>query len=293
MTKSRSVLQPRRWIPRVPLPVAGKVLLWAGSLAAIPFGLNAADAYARRAAVESTIELRWVNLPYWLANGDQDDVLDEIKSGIKLYSDDNIFAPDLCERVGRSVAASPWVRSVQSVSKHRDGVVRVKARFRTPLTLILVGEDAYLVDREGVRLPRGGPFNPADWIIVTGVRGPVPKVGRAWNGQDAAAALKLVELLTERAARGELSCRDELRAVDVSNYRGRESAYDGWLQIRTTVGEAMIQWGLPPGEEYGIESSAEKKLARLDELARTKYGRLPDLGKIDIRGNDRVTIERP
>lgn len=280
-------------MPRVPLPAAGRALLWAGSLAAIPFGLNAADAYARRAAVEKTIELRWVNLPYWLASGDQDDVLDEIKSGIKLYSDDDIFAPNLCERVGRSVAASPWVRSVERVSKHRDGVVRVKARFRTPLTLILAGADAYLVDRSGVRLPRGGPFKPADWLIVTGVRGPVPKVGQAWNGRDAAAALKLVELLTERAARGALSCRDELRAVDVSNYRGRKNAHDGWLQIHTTRGEGMIQWGLPPGEEYGIESSAEQKLAVLDQLARDNYGRLPDMGRIDIRGNDRVTFDRP
>lgn len=271
-------------------------LLWTASLSAVVFGLREVDVQARQLGPNeraADVRIEFVDVPAWLREPGNRDILEEVAETAEYRSDQGIHSARLCEDVGLSLERSAWLKSVRQVEKRSDGLVRVSATFRAPLTMVVRGGWAYLVDEAGVRLPRQVliDFVPrADWILLTGSQGAIPKVGETFNGPDVAAGLRLIKTLVERAALGMLRARTDLRAVDVSNYKGRADARDAWIRIATSSPESYIRWGLPPGEEYGIEASAEMKLAVLEELCRRNGGNLPKIGPVDVRNDDRVIL---
>ncbi|MBU0637547.1 MAG: hypothetical protein KKB50_01680 [Planctomycetes bacterium] len=271
------------------------VVSWLLTFSAVAYGLHRLQPVAQGIAATQPCRLEWEELPDWLADPEQMELLAEIEQMADLRSDDDIYARDLCAHVAAGLAASPWVSEVHRVAKRSDGLVRVNATFRKPLTMVLRNGLAYLVDENGVRLPgyqRESFLDPDDWIVIEGVRAGVPELGQRWEGADLVAGLKLARFLYKAETADQLAFRSSLRSVDVSNWQGRRDPRSGWLQIRLLTPNGRIHWGLPPGEEHNIEGTAERKLAALASL----YGRqggLPAGKSIDVRAEDRVIVGDP
>lgn len=264
------------------LLAAGKASLWVASLVAIGFGLHSLDAFAHDLHRAAPPALEFVDLPDWLHRPEHAPVVEELRQSAGLFKDDDVADRDLCARVAANLGGSPWLKSVNRVTKC-PGLVRVHADIRQPLTMVAFDQRAYLVDLDGVRLPRemaAADVDPQEWIVLQGVRGPVPKVGESWNGNEIRPGLQLIRLLNERSAAGCLSCRAELKAVDASNFDLRKAPLDGQLRIITRTG-TCIEWGMPPGEEAGIERTAKGKLDLLDSIGIKTPAKLRQ--PIDIR----------
>lgn len=284
-------------IPKHVWVAGGKSVVWLVSLAAVAVGLHSLDGYAKSlpGPAVGAFNYEWLGLPAWLRDPAHREFLDEIALSAQLRQSDDLYAADLCERIGRNLENCPWIESVQRISKRQGGIIRIEATYRRPVTMIVKRGNAYLVDENAVRLPRErrpALLDARQWILVSGVRGEVPKVGQTWNGEDALAGVKLVKMLNEAYEQGRLSCWPELTSVDVSNFDGRKHPRDGRIRIKTMTPGALIHWGLAPGDEYPVECSAEKKLARLDALFRQNKG-FPTSEPIDVRPLDRVLTGRP
>lgn len=269
-------------------------LAWTAALGAAAWGLAALEPRVRRINTAPTV-IEWVGVPEWLNYESFRDVLPALEQAVGLDPQTDPYDPRVCPYVAERVAASPWVAGVYRVSKQADGRVRVRAEFRKPFAWVRKGLVAYLVDEHGVRLPRevaAADINRSDWWVIEGVAAPAPRPGRRWDGEALAAGLKLARFLYRAGEAGRLPFRHTLRAIDVSNFRGRVDPQAGWLRLVTRNPRSYIHWGLPPGEEYGIESGAELKLAMLNKLHATRGG-LPDDRPIDVRAPDSIALGAP
>jgi hypothetical protein len=290
-TRQRSS-QPRRgWLPSWRLwIVAG----WLGALGAAAYGLNRLEPYVRGINT-APMTIEWVGVPEWLADENWIHILPQLDQRINLDPKSDPYDERVCPYVAERLSGSAWVERVRRVSKQIDGRVKIYADFRKPFTMIEDAGTAYLVDDLGVRLPgewNAARLNRVGWLVIQGVGLPVPKVGERWGGADLAAGLKLARFLYQAEKDGQMPFRGSIRAIDVRNFAGRINPRAGRLQLVTINPGSYIHWGLPPGEEYGIESSAELKLAMLCRLYAAE-GRLPTRGPIDVRADDGIGLGEP
>ena len=269
-------------------------IAWMGTFTVIAYGLNRLDPYAQRIITGET-GVVWVEPPSWLAEENWQYVLPELEERLNLHPETNPYDDRVCPYVAEQLAGSSWIAQVRRVTKQNDGLVKVYADFRKPFALVEQAGVAYLVDAAGVRLPKewaARSVNRGGWLTIRGVAARVPQRGQRWAGEDVAAGLKLARFLYAAENAGKADFRDEIMAIDVGNFKGRRNPRAGRLQLVTINPQSYIHWGLPPGEEYGIESSAELKLEFLRELY-ARDGRLPDQGPIDIRAEDVIGLGDP
>ena len=274
----RWLLAPRLWI----------VLGWVGAFGAVAYGLQRLEPHARAVQKQPT-HIEWVGLPEWLESDNWRHVLPNLEASLAIFPDTDMYDGRVCPYVAQEVAKSAWIERVSRVTKQSDGVIRVHADFRKPYVIIEQGATAYLVDEQGIRLPEAWPvsaINRAGWLVVRGVQAGKPSAGNRWRGDDLAEGLKLARFLYRAETEDRLQFRACLAAIDVSNYRGRRNPSAGHLQIVTNNPPNCIYWGLPPGEEYDIEGSAELKLAKLNKLY-TELGQMPERGPLDVRSAGR------
>jgi len=269
-------------------------IAWIGTFAAIAYGLQRLEPYVSSINTAETV-IEWANPPDWLRDENWKHVLPELEARIGLYPDTDLFDERVCPYAAEQLAGSPWVARVRRVAKQPDGRVRVYCDLRKPFAMIEVGRLAYLVDDKGVRLPQQWAcksVNRGGWLVIRGVDGPIPRPGQRWTGDDVAAGLNLARFLYRAEAAGRTPFRSEIRAIDVSNFDGKKEPRAGRLRLITTNPQSYIHWGLPPGEEYGIEGEAELKLAMLGKLY-AAYDRFPDRGPIDVRSQDGIGLGEP
>lgn len=275
---------------------AWTLIAWSAVIVGAVWGLQHLEQRVVASQPRVPPRLEWTSVPPWLENLtflDGHPVLATIAAQADLAEGRDLTAPDLCERVGRGLQASPWVREVTRVTKHPDGAVRVAAAFREPVAFVEVNGWAYLVDAEGVRLPPEGAadFRPGgQWFMITGVRHRTPPaLGQPWPGEDLAAGLKLARLFRAAYVQGLLPFSGAIRALDVANFDRRDNAFDGRLRVRTLQPQCYIRWGEPPGDEDTIEPSANRKL----DMLRTYYvefGQFPDGQILDVRREEGVKL---
>lgn len=234
-------------------------------------------------ARDAPCAIEWAALPGWLQEPQSRWVLGEIEAALGPPEAHRRFDPALVHRLGERLAASPWVAAVERIQKTAAGIIQIDAKFREPEALVEVGGRLYLTDGEGTRLP---PEYQADVLdhypdarerlfVIAGVSRPLPPVGANWEAEDLRAGLSLARFLKLAVARREVPFRSSLRAIDVSNFDGSKNRLDGKLRIKTIHAGAYIDWGLPPGEEFGVEASAERKLGNLRTAYVNLGGQLP------------------
>ncbi len=261
--------------------------LWLVATAATALGLHNMDQFVQRTLpIERNTHVEFADLPPWLSDPAMraailDQVLSQLSAGIA--PDTNIHDERVCPYVVGQLGSSGWVSRVRRVAKVADGRIVVYADFRKPFAFVQYKGLCYLIDAEGVRLPPKGiaesSVNRADWLVIEGVEVAPPTPGARWPGPDVEAALALAGTLYDAHAAGNLPFRRELRAIDVSRFDPRI----GGLRLITGNPQSYIIWGLPPGQEYDVESSAAQKIAGLMTLFDSNNGRLPTEYPIDVR----------
>jgi hypothetical protein len=259
---------------------------WTITLAALIVGLDWLRGYVEAHPAPAAIRTEWMNLPDWLLRDDTQWIRGEVEAAIADVAQQSIFDGPLTATLGEHLARSPWVAGVERITKQGDGTIRIWASFREPFAFVDVKGRAYAVDAAGVRLPLeyGVDFvEDSGHSIVTGVAGPIADVGQPWEGEDLKAGLALAKFLREAANRGEAPFRSSIRAIDVSNYDRRVNRMAGRLRLKTIHPGAFVEWGLPPGEEGGVEATAVQKLLNLRSVYVQMGGQLP-AGRIDVRG---------
>ena len=197
----------------------------------------------------------------------------------------------LVDRVAM-LKTNPWIKNVRQVRRgygQRPGdSLEVDCDYRAPIALVKWGNDYWLVDGEGVKLPER--FTAADVPkivigrdghtnirVVEGVQRPPPQPGRTWGGEDLAAGLDMVKRLYG------LNFADEIVKVNVANFGGRIDLRESQLVLGTkhvvpgTTQTTEIRWGRPIGaKDDFIEVSAERKL----DYVRRVY---EEFGRCDAR----------
>ncbi len=182
--------------------------------------------------------------------------------------------PQLCELVVAELNRVAWVRKVESVRRIPPGRIEVRCEYRTPAAMVQDRGEFVLIDSERVRLPGRYPFSTA-YPLIQGVAATPPEAGQQWDVPDLAAGLAIHERL------GPEPFVDQVTAVRVHNYRGRENPHLGHIVLATDRAGGRIIWGSAPGEEIE-ENSTDQKLVIL-RRNHEQYGRI-DAGRavIDI-----------
>ena len=296
---------PTRRAARKPAPAnraayryAGVALLWFGTLGASAYALHRAEPYAL-GQVNPDTRLVWVDLPSWLEQGPwRSRVLGELETSLdtpaRPFAQAALRDPHLCEFVAKKLAASGWVERIERVAVLPNGEIRAHADFRKPWAMVEHNGRAFVVDRNGARLPYSLASETADrssWFLIRGLKQRTPPVGQRWSGDAIEAGLDLAEFLyAENEQLGRL--RDSILAIDVANFDGRIDPHAGRLRLVMKNPGSYIHWGVAPGKEYGVEASAERKLHNLCDWFRSEGG-LPNVPWIDVRDKDWIDAGDP
>jgi len=272
----------------------GGAILTLGLLAAAAYGLSVAELHAREIATSPT-RIEWVDKPPWLESDYWRPIIRDLEAGLEIYPDTQIFDWSVCAYVGENLRKSPWIDQLSRVSKTNDGRIRVHAVFRRPFTLIEHRDRAYLVDEHAVRLPvemHASAGNVSEYLPIRGVKAAPPVIGQVWRGDDVVDGIKLVRFLQNRMGTDPPPIRAMLRAVDLSNHDRVRSPFGGKLTISTTQPGGVIHWGLPPGEEYNIEATSDRKWLYLTSDLASQW--VSEGSPIDLRDpNDISRWTRP
>ncbi len=268
------------------------VLGWAATFVAVWLALAWLRAYTDRELSAVPLRIEWASLPVWLSTAGNRPVLDEIQAMVTPPPETRLQDPQLVELVATRLSRSPWVASVDRVTRRSDGVVTVRATFREPAAFVVQRGRGYLVDTEGTRLPWDyavSELDPTHHYLIEGVAAGPPEIGQPWPGEDIRGGLALVAFLRTASSPGGLGVpfRPLLKAIDVSNFHGKANRFDGKLRIPILHPGAYVDWGLPPGQEPGVEASAVRKLENLRTIYTQLNGQFPDK-IIDVRWPDGV-----
>lgn len=270
--------------------------LWLAALGGVAYGLQRLEQTQAQALAALPLQVEWVNLG-WVDSDAWRFIVEDIQGELALRIASGLQTRGLVEELAAAVAASPWVRTVRRVSLQSDGVIRIQAEFRQPIAVVIGERSAYPVARDGVRLAlRGYQLSPAEaagtgYFLISGVREAPPPEGEAWQSAELANALELVRFLEDRYDWSKppfAALRRQISAIDPARHATLRSGAQipctaRCLRIHTRDG-GLIDWGLPPGAEEGIEAPATEKVDRLVAIAQNG---LPADRLLDLRGIDR------
>lgn len=260
----------------------GYICLWLGLIGGSVYGLS----WCRECALampqyKKPATVRLHPIPSWLQNPGHKYIQEAILSSVKLNPEKDCFADDsVARKVATGLAESKWVEQVICVRKDEGrNILVAECKYSYPTAWIQQDDKCYLIDERGVRLPN---IYAADHIagskmpIVTGVAAAPPDVGQPWVGEDLQAGIKQAEILPAHI-------REQIAAIDVSNYTGRKDPQAPDIKLITQERASEILWGHAPGEEYEVELAAAYKVKVLEDNLR-RYGRIDgNKAYLDIR----------
>lgn len=235
------------------------------------------------------------NKPHWMS----DFLVEKIAETARPKAMKSAFDRQMLLDASTALERNPWVAKVKEVRRafgRKPGdVLEIDCDFRMPVALVRWGSYYWLVDSNGYKLPE--QYEPkdvpkivriedgrVDIRIIDGVKRPPPETGHKWNGDDLAAALEMIRLLSDKPY------AQDILKINVSQYGS-----DRDPQVVLVTRQATdVRWGrVPSDKDSFIEVSTARKLERLQSLY-SRYHRLDagHAGGIDIRF-DEVTYPDP
>lgn len=198
----------------------------------------------------------------------------------------SLLQPGLAERIGRALAADPWVRQVVSVRVTRSSVA-ADLEYRIPVLMVESRSGKYPVDRDSALLPPldFGVSDLQRFPLLKNVRTPpAGPAGTPWGDPVVLGAARLAEVL---APGGDLSVywdHFQLAAIEAPERTATTIQLEDLSYELVTRGRSRILWGRAPGAD-DLEPTVPQKLARLADYLAT-HGTFESHGRptrIDIR----------
>ena len=190
-----------------------------------------------------------------------DDIADQIYERLRMFADASWSQDSLCRRMTEVLEADPWVAKVIAVKRLPDRIVQVDCEYRVPFAMVQTPTGFVLVDSTGVRLPGVYQYHPS-YIFIQGVAASPPPPGQAWETGSVRSGLGLIDLIDREPY------SDQITAVMVHNYGGRQDRSAAQLELATDRAGGRIIWGSAIGDEIEENTAAEKL-----ELLRANYER--------------------
>lgn len=271
-SKRRATQRGWNWLGLLKVAAVIGLLVGAGAF------LRYAEGYVRSANAEEEGSLILVDVPSWV-NWDLKVRVAEM-AGANRFP---VLDDETAAVVARNLAPMAWLDDVSVQVTHNS--VRVKARWRKPLALVVKGSQKFYVDADLVVLD----YMPMPHLSIVEIKGvvvePAPRSGEKFDREDLAAAVALISLLhrmdVEVAPKTPLL--EQIASIDVSNYSGRKQPGKPHI-ILNTKGDTQIWWGAEIHEwAKCFEAKDEQKLAKLYTYY-MKHGSLStDVKYIDVR----------
>ena len=221
-----------------------------------------------RFGLESCV-LQVEELPGWVTP----EISEEIRQ-LRIEGEDvaeiDIFEAGALSRVEEILEGSPWVRDVSDLNlvyptPERLGVIEASIRFRTPVALVRIGDNAYLTDADELRL--GKPYDAEDdkvhaWfglpVIAGAPRGlEVPRAGDRWQSRSVLEGVDVARMLFDSGVLDEFP-EQPIETIDVSFIRG-----GGRGEIVLLSGGRKLFWGRSSYSDDARVSPIDRKLAHL------------------------------
>ena len=227
-------------------------------------GLKQMEKYTSNLAVftSSEVSVSLYNQPEWMSESLAQQILREsflpIKDKLRELHHQGLDKK-LPEVLAGELGFNPWVSKVHWVRRSFGGKFVIDADFRQPTAMVKLDEGCYLIDDAGYLLPGKYKYDAlleCGLMEIHGVKSRLPDQGQRWSGKDLQAGLALVKLLKT------VEFRQQVKAVNVSNYEGRCDRNSSWMTLETDR-HTTIRWGRPVGEEGGLENTANDKVALL------------------------------
>lgn len=293
-------------------PWVKRVLIGCALLAMLAVGIEVyrrLDRYARQSVAQEVaklpVVLEFKNPPEWLDESLLKMILQE---AVALVSRDpatyaqfqNPMEQAVLTQIAkyyedprnRGVRQNAWVKKIVTVERVKMPTyqkIEITAEFRRPIGWVNYGNQYYLIDDEGVRLP--GEYNDSErsrmgrLLVIAGIElprlenGPTPDApapGDMWETADAKAGLKLMKILNDQPF------RHQIAAINVSNFGGRVNKLAPQI-VLDTVFNTSVLWGRPANDEQFFEVTLQAKLRALQTIF-VKFSRI-DANRpyVDIR----------
>jgi hypothetical protein len=237
------------------------------------------------------------NRPAWMSQALAEQIIGTVRP-VGLHT---VFDRQLLKETAEAMAVNPWIKEVRQVRRayvHGPGdTLEVDCVYRTPTALVQWDNTYWLVDGDGCKLPAEYPqrempramFDAQGKLmlrVIQGVTRPPVRTGKLWPGDDLAAGLELVKLLSGQ------SFAEDIPTVDVSNFGGRRDSLAAQIVLVTRFG-TQIRWGRPPSaKDYFVEVPTSQKLQSLADIFNEMHRVDGGQPWIDLRF-DRVTYPSP
>ena len=216
-----------------------------------------------------------VSAQTWLPLANQEELV-SLAIG-ELGDDPDPFSVEPLERIGTTMAATGWFTGRPTVVRVSGSSIIIRGEWRIPAAVVRSNDKDYLVAWDGRLMPPVYKPGESNLRVILSPACPAPaKAGgvrdfeTAWPGEDIAASLELLALISDK------KWVKQIVGVDASAYSEHSS-----LTLITRE-ESKIVWGGRPTKPRLGDVSTRQKLANISELVR-QFGR-PDAGyaKVDV-----------
>ncbi len=216
--------------------------------------------------------------PPWM----NDHFADDIKRIATLNDQYGMYEKNLTQKIADIYGGVVLVKNVDSVKRVFPNKLAIKLVLRKPIALVKSRNTTYLVDYEGVLLPKeyytlknveyDSPY------IQSNKPARLPLYGSEWHDKGIKAGIALVKFLRANNIHNLF----KIVAVDVSNVCKRRSAGKSDI-ILWTENNTQIRWGCSPLCNEQNELSDEEKLQSLLSIAKTEGTQLRLMEYVDVR----------
>lgn len=218
------------------------------------------------------------NLPVWLSDKGKEKIRDIVLSQNGQY----LYQENITNNVALICKQYPIIKRVIHVKREFPNKIRIAFELRKPISEIRDNGNIYLVDNNGVRLPRkyyNWPINNKQnpYILARRVKG-VPSSGKQWNDKRILAGVDLIRFLKKNNADRKLG----ISKIDVSNVGKRYSSKKSDI-ILWTKGGTEIKWGCSPLCRIFDELSDVEKLRNLYSVASEVGANFKNMEYVDVR----------
>jgi hypothetical protein len=246
-----------------------KVLTVICILAGIVVGIVFLEKYVKKTVPgpQESVTLELANVPEWVGGELQAKILAAAGEPFRLDE-------DTAHLVAENLASAVWLDEVKVQTTHDR--LRIEGRWRRPLALVKSGLHKFYVDAELVVLD----FVEMQHLPIVKITGlplitRTPLLGEAWQRDDVAAAVTILDLLDQmdKFITPDRPLLFEVDSIDVSNFKGRNDTRLPHI-ILYAKDNTKITWGAEVGtwQRY-LESTDEQKLANLYSYYK-EYGTL-------------------